>query len=420
MKKVIIILIAIMVAITGCGDKKETTKTEEELRKEIRAELEAQMKEKEAEESKQVKESKQDDEQLKDKANEDNNQEKDKSNENNDKTKDTPKEKTAKNNQQQNNTVDNNDTKVENSKNNLIPETIVGKKVLEYELTKETFHVKLEGEFTGLLGTVMYDDYYGSYTLNVTNLPGMISYKYSLNDEDRIIIPPAGTYVLDKEYVKEVLSDEAIAQIDAGKTLNVDCEISEYTYFEKVESEYGTDGKVKITSYEMEKNSNDTNVEDDKHEVYLSGFENETLYSQDNSIDIDYSKYSLVIVPMQESKNLGKLKPRVVDVTETESSHEGMHKFSVFGTLYNVKLEYIKNANDTSEKPLEMLIADKIENECVLLNAIMPTDFSYITITASYQYKSGLEEISFSLDDMRDPESYKIYTVDTYSFSNEE
>jgi uncharacterized lipoprotein YehR (DUF1307 family) len=39
MKKVIIILIAIMVAITGCGDKKETTKTEEELRKEIELSL---------------------------------------------------------------------------------------------------------------------------------------------------------------------------------------------------------------------------------------------------------------------------------------------------------------------------------------------------------------------------------------------
>lgn len=416
MKKIIFILLALMLTVTACGEKKETsTKTEEQLRAEIKAELEAEAKQKEEEANKQKEQNKKENTQLENKSDD----------ENNNQTKDKHEENNQQNNQEDNKEGDSNDSSdskdvnVENSNGNSMPKTIAGQKVLEFELTKEAFHLRLEGKFTGLLGTVMYDDYYESYTLNVTNLPGMVSYNYTLGGRDTMVIPPTGTYVLDKEYVEKVLDQEAIAQINAGKPLNVDCEISNYEYSEKVGSENGTSGKVKITSFEKERA--DSNINDDSHsmpDVYLSGFENETLYSEDNQIDIDYSKYSLVIVPMQESKNLGKLTQRVVNVTETEQ--EGIIKFSVFGKLINVKLEYVENGMDSTEKPKEIFIADEIENECVLLNATMPTDFSSIKITAHYQYVSSIEEISFSLDDMRDPETYKILTVDAYSFPNED
>lgn len=56
----------------------------------------------------------------------------------------------------------------------------------------------------------------------------------------------------------------------------------------------------------------------------------------------------------------------------------------------------------------------------MFINADFPTDFSSVMITGNYQYGSGIEEISFSLDSMRDCESYPIYTVDAYSFPNED
>lgn len=178
---------------------------------------------------------------------------------------------------------------------------------------------------------------------------------------------------------------------------------------------YAVVSEFKPTDDELEKiySNKDGNTPD----VYLTGFKNETLYSEDSPMAIDYTKYSLVVVPMQESINIDKLKTRLVDVTST--GNEGALMFSVFGKLNSATITYTKNGMDSKEEPQVMTI-ENIENECIILNAEMPTDFSFIRIDALYQYQSGIEGISFSLDDARDPVSHKILTVDAYSFSNED
>lgn len=545
MKKLIALLFVGVLILTACSTK-ETGKSQEELKAEIRKELEEEAKKKAEEEKakkdKEAKESKKtkEDNQLNQKKEEDN------------------KENSS-----------NNEKISNNSNKNSVPETIAGKKVLEYSLTDSKINIKLDGEFTGLVGTVSYDkDYYEAFILDVRNLPGMVPYSFTLQSEEITIIPPTGTYILDENYLHGVIGDDVMESIKSGKSIDVDCNISNYTYSAKYESGYGTNGDVKITDFEISKRDDvfypkdlvkgtkvsdkftvdyfdgqnieeisyklqsnefikgelytehdmiyvrfaenlfdknvllkdelssdveseidfnayafyvdksklklppeyisyimdggiiqgaelyvneisyeidpmaektnaiisEVKINDDevkkineainkkatntKPDIYLTGFENETLYYEDSEFDMNYSKYSLVIIPMQESKNMAKLTPRVVKVTET--GKEGMLSFSVFGTLHNVKLSYVKNANDSSEKPKEIFIADKIENECVLISSEMPTDFSYITITGNYQYVSSMEEISFALDDMRDPESYRIFTVDAYSFPNED
>ena len=61
--------------------------------------------------------------------------------------------------------------------------------------------------------------------------------------------------------------------------------------------------------------------------VSLSGFENETLYSRGEPLEIDYSKYSTIIIPMQDTINKDNLTTRNVDVTTT--GNETKLKFTV-------------------------------------------------------------------------------------------
>lgn len=140
------------------------------------------------------------------------------------------------------------------NKNSGSPEYIDGHRVLEYELTDDTFYLKLDGEYEGLVGYVMYDDYYESYTLEVSILPGMVSHDFTLGGYSNTIIPPTGTFLLDTNYLKSVISDDAMTYIKSGNQIKVDCNISDYTYSAKLESGYGTSGNVEIFDYELPAN----------------------------------------------------------------------------------------------------------------------------------------------------------------------
>lgn len=294
------------------------------------------------------------------------------------------------------------------------PDYIDGHKVLEYNLTSDTFALKLDGSYDGLVGQIEYDDYYEGYVIHVSTLPRMVSHDFTLQGDTFTIIPPSGTYPLDEPYLKGIVGPKTLTYIKNGNSIHADCNVSNYSYATKYESEGGVSGTVEITSFQAPK------LDASTPSVSLTGFDNETLYSQDRAFPIDYMKYSLVIVPMQTSINIGKLQTRVVDVTETKLTKDQMLHCSVFGTLYGVTLTYTRNGLDETEQPEEIYIADKIENECIYVNAELPTDFSSVTITGSYQYQSGLEGISVSLNDMMDAESYEILTVDSYTFPDED
>lgn len=509
---------------------------------------------------------------------------------------------------------------------------IADKKVLVYDLNDDTILIKLEGTFNNLAGTLVYSDYYDAYTVDIKDNEKKVTHKYKLGGQDMTVDIPCGSYIIDQEYLKGIVGKETMNSIKDGSALNINCNLSEYVFSGKYESECGTSGKIQILNHTIDKtikdfdevysngfikaldyyneNINDfdknekeiyenkliaeykriaidlldeydgnppklytaftpmypclddklydfykftTNefnikyflnnqpevlpfcksisehqlftlamsiwadsgnlepmefvpvvrpelynkfcnliqaVNDDslpylpnmefdniekvinkgypivlmhdieeimsfkgketwktnlllpvefvekdvnitksddsinenenevKPEVSLKGYDNEKLYSEDNEFNIDYSKYSLVIVPMQESKNKDRLQDREVNITST--GKESNCYFSVFGSLMNVKAVYIKNGFDDSEQHEEVFIADKIENENVTINVELPNDSSSIIVSGVYQFQSSLEEIVFSLDDMRDSSSYKILIVDAYSFPDSE
>lgn len=146
--------------------------------------------------------------------------------------------------------------------------------------------------------------------------------------------------------------------------------------------------------------------------VSLDEFENETLYSRGEPLEIDYSKYSTIIIPMQDTINKDKLTTRNVDVTTT--GNEAKLKFTVLGKLFKVNLEYKENGLSDPDNIKEFYISDEIENEIVIINAALPNDFSTISISGSYKYKSELKDFSFSMNDMAEPEELQLITIDSY------
>lgn len=377
MKKIICVVLILVLMLTACSSE-EASKTEEELKAEILAELKAE------------------------------------ANLNNDNESD---------NQSEEKEVKRDD--VFYPKDLLTGAKVSDKFTVDYfesgDMGSESLAYKLKSN-NFIEGALFYENdiYFVRFDEDLFDKNILVGNQSAPDGEEEINLNESSIFTIDGN--KLLLPPEYITYILDGGIIQGELYVEEVTYESNsmVDISSAIVTEVKMDDSELERLNKEINnlLEKSKPDVYLSGFEYEKLYSEDSPITIDYSRYSLVIVPMQESKNMDKLEPRIVNVSE-EDNYIGLN-FSVFGTLYNVSLTHTKNALDDSEIPNEIFIADKIENECVFINADLPTDFSSVVITGSYQYQSGLEGISFSLDDMRDPESYPIYTVDAYSFPNED
>ena len=176
--------------------------------------------------------------------------------------------------------------------------------------------------------------------------------------------------------------------------------------------------EVKLTDDEIQRlnhaiNGSQSDIPSTQGEIYdasLSAFTDETLYSIDEPLALDYSQLALAVIPMQTSINEGALDS--LDVAVTRTGNENNFKLTVLGSLYDVKLEYIENGMVSTEPSYSVALGDEITNTVLNIKAILPYDGSSIRVTGSYKYQSGLEGATFSLDDMRDTTSYGIFTVD--------
>lgn len=134
-------------------------------------------------------------------------------------------------------------------------------------------------------------------------------------------------------------------------------------------------------------------------------FESETLYSLDKEVYIDYSKYELVIVPMQNTINEMGTKPKEVVFSEENATK---CLVTILGQLDDVKLSYTPNAMDNTIKSVEKNIGT-IKDTRLYIDAFMATDFASVTLTGTFvDSDKNKHEIGVSLDDCRDPESYEI------------
>lgn len=143
----------------------------------------------------------------------------------------------------------------------------------------------------------------------------------------------------------------------------------------------------------------------DVTEETSSDYDTETLYSLDEEKVIDYSKYELVIIPMQESAN-------ELDELNFEFANENVSTFtvSIFGHLKDVTLKNIKNGMDSDEVPSELYVGE-VYYKKLNIKALMPTDFSSVRVEGTFiDGEGGSHLIEFTLDDMREATSYEIIT----------
>lgn len=204
-------------------------------------------------------------------------------------------------------------------------------------------------------------------------------------------------YCIDSKELK--LSEDILVYLSNGEELKAKGLVKEVSY-----EETPMEGmrKATITEFKID----DSELEK-VHATMSKGldFENETLYSLDKEVYIDYSKYELVVVPMQNTINEMTTSFKKVVLSEENASKLLV---TIFGELNDVKLTYIANALDNDTKPVEKYIGT-IKNTRLSIEALMPTDFSSVTLTGTFVDKDkNVHEIGVSLDDCRDPESYEI------------
>jgi len=137
----------------------------------------------------------------------------------------------------------------------------------------------------------------------------------------------------------------------------------------------------------------------------LFEYQSETVYSMDNEFYIDYSTYTLVIIPQQESINTLNEQ----DIYVTDTGNETTLMFKVFGTLTDMVLTYTVNGLDSSVEPTVIEVGD-ISNSTVYVHVDLPTDFSRVDVIGFANGDYDGDYIEFSLDDMRDATSYEIIT----------
>lgn len=134
-------------------------------------------------------------------------------------------------------------------------------------------------------------------------------------------------------------------------------------------------------------------------------FENETLYSLDEEIYIDYSKYNLVVVPQQDTINEMGTTPKQVIFSEENASRSLV---TILGQLDDVVLAYTPNSLDSSIEPVEKYIGT-LKDTRLFVEAYMATDFASVQLFGVYtDNNDNIEYVMISLDDARDPETYEI------------
>jgi len=137
--------------------------------------------------------------------------------------------------------------------------------------------------------------------------------------------------------------------------------------------------------------------------VRLSGLSSETI----RGVQIDYSKFSAVIIPFYPSdgKNISSLESfPYVDNIEDPFFVE----FAVLGKLEDV---VITCQESMEADPVNNAIGELI-NRNVTIHGNLPTDMSYYKITGKVHTGEGYyEDVSFTLDSMRDVSEYEVYTI---------
>lgn len=137
----------------------------------------------------------------------------------------------------------------------------------------------------------------------------------------------------------------------------------------------------------------------------LQGFQQETI----NSVNIDYSKYTAVVIPQYNGVNKDKLANEVLTNDKYPEGPYTSVNFAVFGDITNVKVLEA----ESMDHEYEITELNDKSNTLITLNTKFPTDTSNILVKFSVHMGEGMySDYEFSLDDMRDDSAYKPILVE--------
>ncbi len=297
-----------------------------------------------------------------------------------------------------NNESDDNCSEAQANDNTNSNVSIFGLHVQSLEWNQGVVNVQLEGTLNNITGYLVYDAYFNSFGIEVFD--GNINGAEVTVSGNVAYISGNGFIPMSEDMVLNAIDGEMAGLVKNGLVLSVTCNIVDLAISQDVSFDYGDlSGQVDITSWEVAEKAG-----------ALSKYESEMLHSKEEEVYIDYSQYHLVVIPMQDSIHASNLSSRTIDVTDT--GNEFPLKFIVLGELDSLQITYYENPLDNSIEPITLQIEGPIKDEVVTVNAYLPTDFSYVEITADCIYMSGIESVTFTLDDMRDDTSYEIFTFD--------
>lgn len=244
------------------------------------------------------------------------------------------------------------------------------------------------------IGYNMEESCYSFYSENpILNKPIIIDWPYdNFSFEYKSIF---GT-IKNEEEILQSLPPSTRKYIEEGNEIKVSATIKNISADFKYQSE-GFES-VEILNFEVLDDGGSSNPNTIEN---LSGFKAETI----NDTYIDYSNYKCVIIPMNETQNSNSL-----SVTNLNyGSNQYPVFFNVLGSLHDVTVTYTENM-DT--EPVLIEHYDVINNSTVKICCKFETDFSHVGITGKvFTNSSEYEEVTFGLDDARDPSAYKIIMV---------
>ncbi|MCT4542521.1 MAG: hypothetical protein N4A63_03130 [Vallitalea sp.] len=275
-------------------------------------------------------------------------------------------------------------------------------------IKKNTYSLKLEGEIS-LKGNIQYDDMSEQYYFYSDD--PFLDYPIRIEDDMKDISNYIEYAFFDKKWI-EKLPKSARELLKEKGVLEITCTINKIEYSGQWGSGRGT--SVEFTDIEALPNNTSEKSELEKN---LSRFTNETLFSVDEEKNIDYSKYHLVIIPQQESTNDNKLGSRSVKVTD--SGTEFPSRFAVLGEVMSLEFIYHENPLVEGSETQTVKLDKAIKDEVITVMSKMPYDQSYVEVKGLYMYQSAIEQFSFSLDSVRDNESYEILTFDAKASKGE-
>lgn len=285
--------------------------------------------------------------------------------------------------------------------------------IVSDNFTVDTFEYSTDGYTTSysfkldcnkyVAATLIYNDNnnFKFHEININepifDKPIMVNNPLTDNGLEQIdLMLTGGTFGIDVSQTK--IEEELIDFVtkDTSKSLNGTVYIKSLTFSEnEMESNWTLDiTDFKPSESELKRTTN------------LSRFKNETLYSVDEKLDINYSKYNLVIIPAQTSINEDELTKRTVKLADVDNSFP--LKFAVLGEIKKLEFETYENVLNEEEVPKTLVIDETIKDTLVNVVSYLPTDFSVVSVTVTLLDDTTT---SFSLDDLRDPESHSIILI---------